>query len=177
MRKSVSRFLFWVVAVSAVCALAGRAVGPQELLLVVCEKAGPCSYRRVSAVTVGGRNTIKTVGVEAMGDVRSLQKARTTRLASIVGLYHEPKLGTMRTLTRDGRMGDIALPSKLPTTTAFTASSAWAGVTLEVREQPKSKTSTAITMDKFVALIQSPNLELAAIDFARNIAGAAEAPP
>jgi hypothetical protein len=152
------------------------AVLAQESVLISCPGEGPCLYRRGFLVTVQGKNGVRSIGIQSAGNPQLLRKARSIALNSLPGLYREPKSGMVRILGRDGRTGEVVIPSKLPTG-PFTASSAWAGVPFEYREQPKSKSRSMVPSDQFVAALTGPNFESAVVDFIRNEVKAPESHP
>lgn len=167
MRQRAARILRGLAGVAAATVLFNAGLQAQGYVLVTCQDGPPCRYQRVAAITVQGKNTVKTTGVQAAADARAVQKARAMRLDSLAGLYREPKSGAMRILGRDGRSVGVAWPSKLPSG-ALTASSAWEGATLEYREQARSKTGVAVPLEQFVALLSGASLEGAVVDFIRN---------
>jgi hypothetical protein len=148
----------------------------QETLLISCAGEGPCLYRRAFNVTVQGKNGVRSIAIQSAGNPQLLKKARSVPLRSLPGIYREPKSGMLRVLERDMRTGEVVIPSKLPSG-SLTASSAWSGVPIEYREQIKSKSLSTVPLDQFVAALNGPNLEAAAVDFVRNEVKAAEAHP
>lgn len=178
MRQRAARILHGLLELAAVTALLSIDLHAQGYALVTCQADGSCRYQRVAAVTVQGRNSVRTIGVQAAVDARALQKAPTIRLDSLAGLYRDPKSGTMRILGRDGRSAGVVLPSKLPRGDALTVASAWEGVTLEYREQLRSKGAVAVPLEQFVAVVSGgTTLEGAVVDFIRNEVMAPEAHP
>jgi hypothetical protein len=165
-----------VFMVAIVWGVGSAAVPAQESVLISCAGEGPCLYRRAFLVTVQGKDGVRSIGIQSAGNPRLLAKARSVPLKSLSGLYREPKSGMVRVLGRDWRTGEVVIPSKLPTG-AFTASSAWEGVPIEYREQPKSKSRNTVPSDQFVAALNGPNLDAAVVDFMKNEVKAAEAHP
>jgi hypothetical protein len=153
------------------------ALHAQHLLLVTCDKTGPCLFRRVYTVTVQGKNTVKTLPFEAASNTQLLRKARSARLDSIPGVYREPGPGPFRVFLEAGRLGNVVLPSKLPADPALTALAAWEGVTFEFKEQPRSKTGVPVPSDRLIALLRASSPENAAVDFVRNEVAAPTAHP
>jgi hypothetical protein len=169
----VMRRAFAVAIVWGICSAGAQA---QESVLISCPGEGPCVYQRAFLVTVQGKDSVRSVAIQSAGDPQLLRKARSVALRSLPGLYREPKSGMIRALGRDWRMGEVVVPSKLPTV-PFTAPSAWAGVPFEYREQARSKSRSAVPPDQFVAALNGPNPEPTAVDFIRNEVNAAEAHP
>jgi hypothetical protein len=116
------------------------------------------------------------VSPSAANDASTLRKGKTVRLSAIPGLYREPKSGLLRVLSRDGQLGEIAVPSKLPQG-ATTASAASAGVAIEYREKAKSTAQVSVSIDQFVALLSGPRLEGAVVEFVRRETQAGEPHP
>ena len=139
----------------------------QDLVLITCESQGPCNYKHAATITVQGKNAVRTLVAERATDASLIAKAHTIRISSIPGLYREPKTGVIRVYAPDGKLGDVVLPTKLPKGDALTAVGVWDGVTIDYREQFRAKTTVAVPLDRFVALLGGAPPESVAVNFIR----------
>jgi hypothetical protein len=162
-------------AVAALLLLAASAAA-QESLLVVCPAQGACTYERVHAATVRGKDSVKTVALSAAKDPRLLSKGKSTRVTALTALVRDPRSGLVRARTPAWEPADLVLPSKLPPG-AVTAAAAMAGVTIEYQKQAKVKARLAVAIEDFVALVNGPRLEDSAIEFIKREVQAGEAHP
>jgi len=165
MRRCATRMTQWLLSAAA-WALLATAAHAQESVLVACTGQSPCTYQRAYSTTVLGKNSVRVVPPSAANDASMLRKARSASLSTIPGLYREPTSGLLRVLSRNGQLGDIVVPSKLPQG-ATTASAASAGLAIEYRKQAKSSAQVSVPIDQFVALLSGPGLEGAVVEFVR----------
>ena len=173
MRNRTIRSAYRLLPLAAVYALFTLPLRAQEYLIVTCGDQGGCSYLRVYMVTLLGKDTVRTIPVSAANDPRLLRKGNPVRLNSMYGVYNDPKSGLLHILARNGQLGNIILPSKMPSTVT-TAASALQGATLEYREQAKSKTQVAVPVERLVALFSGPGLEGTAVEFIKKEIQASE---
>jgi len=165
MRRCATRMTQWLLSAAA-WALLATAAHAQESVLVACTGQSPCTYQRAYSTTVLGKNSVRVVPPSAANDASMLRKARSASLSTIPGLYREPTSGLLRVLSRNGQLGDIVVPSKLPQG-ATTASAASAGLAIEYRKQAKSSAQVSVPIDQFVALLSGPGLDGAVVEFVR----------
>ena len=176
MRRCATRMTRWLFPTAAAWALLVTTAQAQEFVLVACAGQNPCTYRGAYSTTLLGKNSVRVVAPAAANDASMLRKGRSVRLNAIPGVYREPKSGLLRVLHRDGQLGDIVLPSKLPQG-ATTASAASAGAAVEYREQAKSAAPVSVPIAQFVALLSGPRLHGAAVEFVRRETQAPEPHP
>ena len=138
----------------------------QNLVVVTCSGPGHCAYQRVYAVTLQGKDSVRTVVPSAADDPQAIRKAATIKLGSLAGLYQEPKSLVLRVLNPDGTLGDVVLPAKLPPSAA-TAAAALASSTFECQVQAKVQTRTIVPASQFVALLSGPRPAGSVVDFLR----------
>ena len=108
-RRTTRRLCFSAAAF----AIGAPTLWAQESVLVSCGEQKSCTYERVYATTLQGRNSVKVVAAPAMG-AEQLRKARSVRLSSLPGLYRDPGSGALRVLGPGGQLGDVVLPAKIP---------------------------------------------------------------
>lgn len=177
MKRSARWIRVAFLSAKMISILSSAPVNVQDFVLVTCTDRGPCLYRRVFGVAIQGKDTVKTVATSAASDARLLRHARSVRLDAIPGLYRDPKSGMLRTGGGASSLGDLVLPSKLTAGGDQTAASAWEGVTLEYREQPKAKSRVPVPLSNLVALLRGPSAEQVVVDFARHEIANTEAHP
>jgi hypothetical protein len=151
---------------AAVFAFGVPTLRAQESVLVSCSDQKPCTFERVYAATLQGRDSVKVVPANAMG-AEQLKKGRSVRLASLTGLYREPGSGLLRVMSLDGQLGDAVLPAKFPSG-AVTPAIAAAGSVVEYQVQPTVKSRGSVPIARFVALLNGQPLAAAVVGFVRN---------
>ena len=157
----------WLCLWTAAFAFGVPAAQAQESVLVSCSDQAPCTYERVYVATLQGKNSVRIVAPARAVGTEQLRKGRSTGIASLPGLYRDPGSGVLRVLSRDGRLGDIVLPAKIPDGVA-SASGAVAGSVFEYQKQRKEKLRVSLPIARFVALLNGPQLPGAVVSFARN---------
>ncbi len=161
-RRTTRRLCFSAAAF----AIGAPTLWAQESVLVSCGEQKSCTYERVYATTLQGRNSVKVAAAPAMG-AEQLRKARSVRLSSLPGLYRDPGSGALRVLGPGGQLGDVVLPAKIPDGAA-TPTIAVAGSVFAYQKQPNTKVRSLLPIDRFVALLNGPQLSGVVVDFIRN---------
>lgn len=171
MHACPARVTRWLLAAAATWALLQPAASAQEAVVISCPGPQSCTYGQGYAPTVLGKDSVRLVSPDAAGDAKRLRKGRSVRVASLTGFYRDPESGLVRVLDRNGRLGDVVVPSKIPSGAA-TAVEAVAEWSIEYRAQPKSKERMAVPGSQFVALLIGQQLQGAVVEFARHEAAA-----
>jgi hypothetical protein len=156
-----------MVLAGAIVSLASSARGAAGVV-AYCDEAGACRVMPVAGWTAAGQNKIRL----AQGNkAESLQRTRMERTDFIAKIYRDPTTGEFHKYPG----GELALPAKGKDYSSAVA--AWDGLSIEYRSAAKSKSSTAIPVKQFVALIMSPSSEDAALELAREVAAGEIAHP
>ena len=169
--RLIARCLLPALLLGCVAPVAARA---QDAIVIACTPDG-CLYHRAdsNAQRTGLRQDVAAV---ESGNAPTQAKARTVKLASLPGLYRQPDSGLLRVLNRDGALGNLVFPSKLPRGVAAgsPASLQWA---IEFRQQPASKTPLSVAREQVVAVIRGPKIEGALVDWLKREVRAASPHP
>jgi hypothetical protein len=151
---------------AAVLAIGVPALRAQESVLVSCGDQPPCTYERVYALTLQGKNSVKIVAPVRAGSGERLPSGRSAQLASLFGLYLDPGSGALRVLTEDGQLGAVVVPARIPNGAASPAD-ALAGSVFEYKRQPRAKVKDSLPVARFVAVLNHPPAPRAVVNFAR----------
>lgn len=164
MRIDAKHTMTWLLPWACVFLLSSTGRG-QEVAVVTCGGPGHCSYQRAYAVTLQGKDSVRLVAPAAAGNAELVRKASPVKLSALYALYREPQSGFLRVLEPDGTLGNVVLPSKLPSGAA--ASAMLASSTFEYAAQARSQNRVTVPMAQFVALLTGRPLEGAVVDFVR----------
>ena len=97
--------------ISCVLLCAASGLMAQQKVLVVCE-GGACEYRRVAAIMVGGKRTVRTLKPVDPANAPDVKMGQEIPIENLPGLYRDPATGMVETLDEDGTPETVVIPSK-----------------------------------------------------------------
>jgi hypothetical protein len=132
-------------------------------VIAMCDEKGGCRISQIASWTAGGQKKIRLAPEAAARDSKLLQNSSTVKTDSLLKLYRNPQSGEIRALPQT----ELVLPAKIKGPAAI--STIWDGLAIEFKDTLKSKSTSAMPIAQFVAIVMGETAEDAALVFIRDL--------
>jgi len=129
-----------------------------QRILVLCS-ADACEFRRVTAITIGGKDRVRSLpyatGAVIPASAGNFQEVR----ADLVTMYRDARSGAVFEIGADGKPTGVVVPTKLAGNQPLLPPAIWQGLTLGYADAATPKVKASATLDRLAYFIVSPDPE------------------